>query len=271
MVGFSLRLRIICKLLIINHKKKISMKKRCIIKKYSAILAITVSAVLFLPEVLFAKGAVIGYVWGNTVSDDQLNHLTHVMVSNLHTDEYGNLSNSPNWNNNWPSNWLDDLVGRAHQKGVKVSIDISGGSEFLSATNDYNRSTFVNNIVDFVNLHHLDGVDIDREWPHNDDWYQCVALLTDLKEHPDLVCKRISIVMSWYSPSYHWGNLPIPSQIWSTVDAIHLMTYGLEEETVSPWRWPTHSDAASSIGAIDAWANWGETKMDLAILPVKKN
>ena len=33
------------------------------LKKYCAILAFAVSAIVFLPEAAFAKGAVVGYVW----------------------------------------------------------------------------------------------------------------------------------------------------------------------------------------------------------------
>ena len=67
------------------------MKNRCICRKYVAVLALAVSAVLFLPEALFAQGAVVGYVWGKRIdetipsalvtslpTDAQLDKLTHV-------------------------------------------------------------------------------------------------------------------------------------------------------------------------------------------------
>ena len=37
------------------------MRNRCMIRKYVAILALTVSAVWLLPETLFGQGAVVGY------------------------------------------------------------------------------------------------------------------------------------------------------------------------------------------------------------------
>jgi hypothetical protein len=56
-------------------------------RQYATILAFAVSAVLFLPEVAFSKGAVIGYVWGNdTPTPDQLDRLTHQMVFYLYMD-----------------------------------------------------------------------------------------------------------------------------------------------------------------------------------------
>ena len=39
------------------------MIKRCIFRKYVAIATLAVSAIVYLPEALFAQGAVIGYVW----------------------------------------------------------------------------------------------------------------------------------------------------------------------------------------------------------------
>ena len=66
------------------------MTKNSILRKYSAILALAVSAIVFLPEALFAQGAVVAYAdynkWGdpNNLNDfpsnEQLDELTHVMV-----------------------------------------------------------------------------------------------------------------------------------------------------------------------------------------------
>ena len=42
------------------------MKNKCMIRKYAVLLALAVSAIVFLPEALLAKGAVIGYAWGNS-------------------------------------------------------------------------------------------------------------------------------------------------------------------------------------------------------------
>jgi len=39
------------------------MINRCILRKYAAIAAFAVSIIVFLPEALFGKGAVVGYAW----------------------------------------------------------------------------------------------------------------------------------------------------------------------------------------------------------------
>ena len=69
------------------------MKNRSNYRKYAAIAAFAISAILFLPEALFAKGAVVGYVYGSsnnnsstTVTDAQLDRLTHIMAVDLYMD-----------------------------------------------------------------------------------------------------------------------------------------------------------------------------------------
>ena len=56
----------------------------CITRRYYAILAFAISAIVFLPEAAFTEGAVVGYAHGNfasTLSDSvQLEYLTHVMA-----------------------------------------------------------------------------------------------------------------------------------------------------------------------------------------------
>jgi len=78
------------------------MKNRCILRKYAAIAAVAVSAIVFLPEALLAQGAVIAYTsyswtgdtdYAQTVypSDDQLFRLTHIMVVDRYVNPDGTL------------------------------------------------------------------------------------------------------------------------------------------------------------------------------------
>ena len=250
---------------------------RSFLKKYAAIAAFAISAIVYLPETLFAKGAVVGYVYGlGTNYEAQLDHLTHVMVVDLYIDSVGNVFPNPEltdvaqtyWQGSWENKWLEPFVYAAHQKGVKVSIVIAEGKNHITGEMYYNfssvtadvdlRNNLVTSIANFVNLHELDGVDIDWEYPSGtDEWENCVVFLNNLKSHPLLQCKRISIALdgglfpaSYISPTP--PALPIPHQIWNAVDAIHLMTYDQADGL-----WITHSNAAASIAAIDAWAIWG--------------
>ena len=69
------------------------MKNRNNFRKCAAIVVLTVSAIVYLPEVAFGKGAVIGYASGDCgpVSDEQLDRLTHVMAVDLYPDADGFL------------------------------------------------------------------------------------------------------------------------------------------------------------------------------------
>jgi len=73
------------------------MKNRYFIRKYAAILALSVSAVLFLPEALLAQGAVNAFAHSvdyritlNTLNkfphDAQLNKLNHVIAGDWYID-----------------------------------------------------------------------------------------------------------------------------------------------------------------------------------------
>ena len=250
------------------------MENRCIFRKYTAMLALAVSAMVFLPEALFAKGAVVGYVYGlNDVSDVQLDKLTHIMVSDLYMDANGNVFPNPELtraNPNWVSEWLDDLVERAHAKGVNVSIVIANGKDEFTGTEYYNfasattnvsptfkRKNLVDKIAKFVTDNQLDGASIDWEYPGLDkygeplpdpqhqinEWNQCITLLTELKTKLG-ACKRVSIALNGDHP-VNYPNLSIPENIWAKVDAIHLMTYDI------PYN--PHSDVTKSIATINAW------------------
>ncbi len=238
-------------------------KNRSILRKSILILAFIVSAIILMPETLFAKGAVIGYAWGgnDAPSDDQLANLTHVMVVDLYIKPNGDVFPNPDLtrnNTNWLASWLKPLVWAAHQKGVKVSIVIGEGKDEITGVEYKNfsavtanstiRGAFVNNIKAFVNNYDLDGVDIDWEYPSGStQWTNCIALLNELKTA--LPCKRISIALGMEPTSSRFLNQTIiPQQILTAADAIHLMTYDRSE-------WPTHSDVDGAKNVTNAWAN----------------
>ncbi len=84
------------------------MKNRSILRKSAIILVLTM---LFLPEALFAKGAVIGYASGDCdkVTNEQLEKLTHVMAVDLYINTDGSLRPNPELiqvNSNWLTDWL---------------------------------------------------------------------------------------------------------------------------------------------------------------------
>lgn len=248
------------------------------IKKFILISAFfSLNITLFMPLSLFSQGAVVGYADGNKrvnannvtsfPTNAQLDKLTHVIAVGLGVYTSGALKKSDlpgSWNGN-TNTWIASLVNRAHQRGVKVSICITGRSEFNSATSTQHKiNAFVNEIASFVNANGLDGVDIDWERPGVDsngdplpyiqdqikEWNQCTSLLVALKS--SLPNKRITIAFphgNWIYP-----NPTIQLDIWDTADLIHLMTYDVEDGVDG---WPNHSNADYSIGGIDNWIPGG--------------
>jgi hypothetical protein len=159
-------------------KKSKSIFRKCVIS-----LTLIVSVIVYLPEVAFGKGAVIGYACGDQIeppltpqklvsypSNAQLDRLTHVMTVDLYPDANGYLLTNqlPTWNPNYPNNpdaWIVNFVGSAHQspRNVKVSICISADSNgYFSSAISTHLTTFITNIVNFVNAHELDGVDFNN-------------------------------------------------------------------------------------------------------------
>lgn len=116
---------------------------------------------------------VIGYLptyrfsWLN---DIEFNRLTHVNIAFANPDSLGALScEGVN---------IDPAIAKAHQGGCAVFISLAGGylSPAAEDTWDYlnlpaNRAAFVQKIVQYVQNHDLDGVDIDLEWQYVKDWY----------------------------------------------------------------------------------------------------
>jgi len=225
-------------------------------------------AFIVLPTMLFAQGQgnVIGYAGGWTAPPTaaQLDRVTHIMLMEWRANADGTLRNLyPH--SGQVGGWLRSFVAAAHAKNVKVSMVISGNNTNSSihiATQDANRANFVANIVNFVMANNLDGVDIDWEFPRGDtEWKQCMSLLEDLRAAmPD---KRISIAIGADSPEPQFNNhfnmtdrSIVQERIWNAVDAIHLMTYGMQGVT-RPVRWHTHADVTASKATMDRWADFG--------------
>jgi len=263
------------------------MINRRLIIKYFAILA-----VLFMPKMAFAQGAVVSYAFGkgqnlnsnnlaNFPSVAQLERLTHVIASDIGVEAVSNLYNGlwvrqlPNiweggislqgvWNGTTKNLWLVELVKNAHAEGVKAIICVGGGgAHWVHATSSTNNNLnkFVADIVKFVTDHKFDGVDINWEHPETQtEWQQCFNLLNALKLA--LPCKRISIALQVKHPNTYPDALTPPNHrisrlIWEKVDAINLMTY--DQGPDGPEGWQTHSDAGEAITHINNWAFWGNS------------
>jgi GH18 family chitinase len=108
---------------------------------------------------------VIGYAasWEGLVNPAQLPYVTHINYAFLLPNADGSVQEIAN-------PWiLEDLVVKAHAQNVKVLISIGGwgpDKEFAQlAALPESRQRFVQAVVDFVQHYHLDGADVDWEYP----------------------------------------------------------------------------------------------------------
>lgn len=116
------------------------MKIKIMIKMYTLKLIIVVSLALFLPVAILAQNNIVGYGYGKKwiqeleeypltgfPTNAQLERLTHVIASDIGCFGDGSLfaGKLPNdWNGN-KNLWLENLVNRAHAKGVDANCNIN--------------------------------------------------------------------------------------------------------------------------------------------------
>jgi GH18 family chitinase len=145
--------------------------------------------------------------------------LTHINYSFLIPNSDGTFKTL---NNSWK---LEEIVTAAHEKNVRVSIAVGGWGwdnefEAMAAVPEA-RSAFVQNLVAVVDQYHLDGVDIDWEYPDQGQSAQnFLALMKELREAmPE---KEISTAVISFGDD---TGLGIPSEVFELVDYVNVMTY----------------------------------------------
>lgn len=215
---------------------------------------------LFILQTTFAQSFnVIGYLpyyrfsWLN---DIEFERLTHVNLAFANPDSLGNLSlEGVN---------IDPAVAKAHQKGCKVFISLAGG--YLTPEHEANwnklalpanRPSFIQKIVQYVQTHNLDGVDIDLEWQYVETWYSPFVLELKAALYP------LGIPLTAALPgSYRYPQ--ISNAALSAYDWINMMVYDLR----GPWD-PTnpgqHSPYDWAVDCIDYWRDQGVSSQKLTL------
>ncbi|OQP61756.1 glycoside hydrolase [Niastella vici] len=190
-----------------------------------------------------AQFRVIGYMpsWTGDVNAVQYSKLTHINYAFLLPTATGGIQSIEN-----PSK-LQSLVSLAHSNGVKVMISVGGwnngddsGFETLAGNSSY-RSTFVTNMINFVNQYGLDGVDIDWEYPDaGTSANNYVTLMTQLATEMHNRGKLLTAAVVGTG-----GNSILPA-VFNVVDFLNLMaydynnydhsTYAYAQQSMSYWR-----------------------------------
>ena len=183
---------------------------------------------------------------------DQIDYkkITHLNLAFLNPDIDGNLTIG--------DRDIDPLIAHAKSinPGIEVFIALAGGGLTEESAQAYdkfmlpeNRNEFAGLLVDYVIIHDLDGIDVDLEWGHVNEYYSpFVLILSDsLKSHG----KQLSAALP---ATYRYPE--VSQEAMDAFDFVNLMAY----DKTGPWR-PNdpgpHSPRELAIQSIAYWRNQG--------------
>ncbi|WP_233261922.1 glycosyl hydrolase family 18 protein [Vitiosangium sp. GDMCC 1.1324] len=199
---------------------------------------------------------VVGYfpTWQGDVNAIQYDKLTHINYAFVLPTAQGGLTGLSSGDTR-----LRSLVQTAHGRGVKVLIAVGGWMDGNDApfeqmaANASTRTTFINNVVAFVDQAGLDGVDIDWEWPEPGTSAQNFGAL--MRELGTALHARGKLLTAAVVALNTDG---IPSSAFSDVDYLNIMAYD--------WGYP-HSTYDLAVQSLNYWIGRGLPK-DKAVLGV---
>jgi len=166
-----------------------------------------------------------GYYRSDMVDFTAMNYVMHFYLG-VNGDR-----SSGSWLNNWQESYgMDETttnrtITRAHAAGTKILFTVAGNMN--TATNDANRASFINDLVNFMQTRGYDGIDIDWEPLNSGDATNFVKLINDLYARLQTITPRplltTAAVPYGCSPGY---GCPYAT-VWQKFDQINIMTYDL--------------------------------------------
>ena len=169
------------------------------------------------------------------------NKLTHLNIAFAQPDEQGNLTTN--------GVTISDVVQKAQAAGLEVFISLAGGAASLSVWENWlrpaNRSFFISNIIEYVKIHNLQGVDVDLEWGTvNDDYSGFVLELRD-----SLKAYNYGITAA-LPGTYRYPE--VSDEALAAYDWVNLMVYDL----TGPWAPDLHGPHSPFSFAESSIAYW---------------
>ncbi|MEQ8702389.1 MAG: glycosyl hydrolase family 18 protein [Phaeodactylibacter sp.] len=213
----------------------------------------------FFPALSGQAEKVVGYLQygrGYMLDELQFDKLTHLCIAFANPDEKGRLQTG--------GVDIGPIVKRAKAANVKVLISVAGGAlepEWAAAWKTYmqpwNRQYFVNEMMNYVRRHQLDGVDVDLEWKHVDHHYSPFVLALGRALHAE--GKLITAALPGKKRYKH-----ITDQALGILDFINIMAYDL----TGPWE-PTrsgpHSPYTFAESCLSYWKKQGVESSKLVL------
>jgi chitinase len=182
------------------------------------------------------------YAAATAVNTIQFNKLSHINYAFLEPTASGGYNPVPA-----PSTF-SNLIALAHANNVKVVISVGGGGggdAFKTIiTTAALRTTFVNNMISFVNQYNIDGVDVDWEYPSTSQANNFLLLMTQLATAMHNIGKLASIAVIANNDG---GS--IASGMFTVLDYIQIMAY--DDNNFE------HSTFNSAVSSVNFWKNRG--------------
>ena len=212
-----------------------------------------------------AAYSVIGYLpaYRPLPSDSQVALLDEVVLSSLSLSGTGGAVTT-----DWTPANIGTVVTKLHAKGGKVLVSFWGtGADTMTMAHVATRATLIHNLVAFVALNQLDGIDLDWEPTILD-----MAQITEMKRinnviltyfNPFLAQLRDSLTARWPTGKRLTAAVGDKNQVWYStgyepylpagfsayLDLVHLMNY---DDNVGA----AHSTYAGTFGASGSVAHW---------------
>lgn len=161
------------------------------------------------------------------------------------------------------------LIEAAHKHGVKVLVSIGGGAasgneplkqRYFDLISDEKRADFCQLLVEYVDEHQLDGIDVDLEGPAiNEDYGKFIDELAEqLKSRGKFLTAALS---------QGYGGASVPDDCWRNFDFINVMAY----DNRGPWAPDSPGQHASLDDAkrqIEYWLNQRHVPKEKLVLGV---
>jgi chitinase len=186
---------------------------------------------------------IVGYqpAWVEYAAEEiQFDKLTHINFAFIRPTMQGGLifqdaSYEPR---------LAPLVSDAHARGVRVLISVGGwmdgnNPEFEAIAEDASlTAAFVNNLVSFVRVYNLDGVDMDWEFPEADSAQNYANMMSRLSQAMREQGKLLTAAV--HAGAYFGRH--IMDEVFGYVDFLYLMAYeGGHGSDHSPYEYAVES------------------------------
>lgn len=150
---------------------------------------------------------------------------------------------------------LKDFVKMAHKKQVRIGVSIGGwgsSDNFFEATSDANRKKFISEIVKLTETYDLDTIDIDWEYPEENQAEQFEVFMKELKAILEPMGIKISICVPTGigSNGYATGDWKkhFTSNALNYADWINIMSYDAQVEG-----YPDHAPVELQLNALNYW------------------